>query len=71
METENGELKQFVELKRRYKRELANLEGELRKTLDQELAQKKKTLTEEYVSRVTAMIADMLKPLLQEVVADD
>jgi len=55
-ENENGELRQLLEIKRTYRRDLASLEEELKARFEREVAEGKKRLKERYLENVVDAI---------------
>lgn len=56
VENENGELRQLLEIKRTYRRNLMSLEEELKAKYERELADGKKRLKEEYLESVVDVV---------------
>jgi hypothetical protein len=59
----NGELRQLLELKRAYRRDLTSLEKELRVKFERELVDGKKRLKEQYLESVVDTVFAELAPV--------
>lgn len=70
-ENGNGELKQLLEIKRAYRRDLTSAEQDLKAKFDQELADAKKRLKEKYLENVVDTVFAEAQPVTVELEATE
>lgn len=71
LEASNGNVAELLELKRKYRKDCADLEAEVKNRLVAELSDKKRELAEKYADDLAKVIAQRLKSLLMEAIIDN
>jgi len=69
VQNENGELRQLLEIKRAYRRDLTSLEEEVKARFDRELLDGKKRLKEQYLENVVDAVFGETAPAEMKTVA--